>query len=92
MLRQARDLDALRERAILAHQEFVNHFPEKLNRRRLLLSVVTIVFLPPGGPDGTHRHHRGRNSRSAEFHGVYAFCPGAVAVGIVLVFKLDRRC
>ncbi len=92
LIRHIEDLDAVRERAALAHEEFVNHFSEKLNRRMFLLSVVTVVFLPLGFLTGLFGINVGGIPGAESPMGFAAFCLAtvAVAVGIVLIFKRNR--
>lgn len=47
-MRQVEDLDALRERAGLLHEELANRQSEQMNRNMYLLSVVAAIFLPLG--------------------------------------------
>lgn len=92
LIRHIEDLDAVRERAALAHEEFVNHFSEKLNQRMFLLSVVTVVFLPLGFLTGLFGINVGGIPGADSPLGFAAFClgTGAVGAGIVLVFKRNR--
>lgn len=46
--RELEDLEALRERAMVAQEELQNHISEQLNSRMYLLSIITAVFLPLG--------------------------------------------
>ncbi len=46
--RLAEELDAIRDRAQIVHDEIMDERGERMNRRMLLLSVVTAVFLPLG--------------------------------------------
>lgn len=46
--RELEDLEALRDRAVVAQEELQNHLSEQLNNRMYLLSIITAVFLPLG--------------------------------------------
>ncbi|MCW5725385.1 MAG: zinc transporter ZntB [Maricaulaceae bacterium] len=46
--RVAEELDSLRERASIVHEQLVDKRAEDMNRRILLLSVVAAIFLPLG--------------------------------------------
>lgn len=46
--RELEDLEALRERAVVAQEEVQNRLSEQLNSRMYLLSIITAVFLPLG--------------------------------------------
>ena len=92
LIRHIEDLDAVRERAALAHEEFVNHFSEQLNQRMFLLSVVTVIFMPLGFLTGLFGINVGGIPGGNSPWGFVAFClgVGAVAVGIILLFKRNR--
>jgi len=92
LIRHIEDLDAVRERASLAHEEFVNHFSEQLNQRMFLLSVATVVFLPLGFLTGLFGINVGGIPGSESSWGFVGFClvTGAVAAGIILIFKRNR--
>ncbi|MCF8707303.1 zinc transporter ZntB [Rhizorhapis sp. SPR117] len=44
--RMAEELEAVRERAALAHEELTDLRAEQLDRRSLLISIVALIFLP----------------------------------------------
>lgn len=46
--RELEDLEALRERAMVAQEELQNRLSEQLNNRMYILSIITAVFLPLG--------------------------------------------
>lgn len=92
LIRHIEDLDAVRERAALAHEEFVNHASEQLNRRMFLLSVVTVIFLPLGFLTGLFGINVGGIPGSGSPWGFAAFCLGVAlaGAGIFLIFKRSR--
>jgi zinc transporter len=92
LIRHIENLDAVRERAALAHEEFVNHATEQLNRRMFMLSVVTVIFLPLGFLTGLFGINVGGIPGAASPWGFATFCLGVVlaAAGIVLIFKRSR--
>jgi len=92
LIRHIENLDAVRERAALAHEEFVNHATEQLNRRMFMLSVVTVIFLPLGFLTGLFGINLGGIPGASSPWGFAAFCLGVVlaAAGIVLIFKRSR--
>jgi zinc transporter len=92
LIRHIEDLDAVRERAALSHEEFVNHFSEQLNRRMFLLSVVTVIFMPLGFLTGLFGINVGGIPGADSPWGFALFCLGigAVATGIILLFKRNR--
>jgi zinc transporter len=92
LIRHIEDLDAIRERAALAHEEFVNFASEQLNRRMFMLSVVTVIFLPLGFLTGLFGINVGGIPGAENPRGFAAFCLGVVlaGAGIVLIFKRSR--
>lgn len=92
LIRHIENLDAVRERAALAHEEFVNHASEQLNRRMFMLSVVTVIFLPLGFLTGLFGINVGGIPCSESPWGFAAFCLGVVlaGAGIFLIFKRSR--
>ena len=46
--RYVEDLDTMRERAILIHEELVSRLSERMNRTMYVLSMVATIFLPLG--------------------------------------------
>lgn len=46
--RELEDLEALRERAVVAQEELQNRLSEQLNNRMYVLSIITAIFLPLG--------------------------------------------
>jgi zinc transporter len=92
LIRHIEDLDAVRERAALAHEEFVNHTSEQLNRRMFMLSVVTVIFLPLGFLTGLFGINVGGIPGAGSPWGFAAFCVGVAlaGAGIFLIFKRSR--
>jgi zinc transporter len=48
LIRHVEDLDAVRERATVIHEELVGRMSEELNARMYLLAIISVVFLPLG--------------------------------------------
>ena len=48
LIRDIEDLDAIRDRAAVAHEELNNRLSEQLNNRMYVLSIVAAIFLPLG--------------------------------------------
>jgi zinc transporter len=46
--RYVEDLDAVRDRAAVTHEELISRLSEKLEQRMYVLSVVAVIFLPLG--------------------------------------------
>lgn len=92
LIRHIEDLDAVRERAALAHEEMVNSISEQLNQRMFLLSVVTVIFLPLGFLTGLFGVNVGGIPGADSPRGFALFCLAmcGVVAGIVALFKRDR--
>lgn len=48
LIRHIEDIDAVRERAAVTHEELLSHASEKLNQRMYMLAIVAAIFLPLG--------------------------------------------
>lgn len=48
LIRHIEDLDEVRERAAVTHEELLSRLSENLNKRMYVLSIITAVFLPLG--------------------------------------------
>lgn len=48
LMRHVEDLDAVRERASVTHEELLSRISEQMNQRMYMLSVVAAIFLPLG--------------------------------------------
>lgn len=46
IIRYIEDLDSVRDRAMVMHEELLNRVSEQINRRMYVLSVVAAIFLP----------------------------------------------
>lgn len=46
MVRYVEDLDSIRERSMITHEELVNQLSEEMNSRIYILSLFTTLFLP----------------------------------------------
>ncbi len=48
LFRYIENLDSIRERAMVIHEELVSNLSEQLNNRMYVLSIITTIFLPLG--------------------------------------------
>jgi zinc transporter len=88
--RMAEELEAVRERAALLHEQITDLRAEQIDQRALYISLVAFIFLPltfitgllgmnvQGIPYAQHPH---------AFWGVVAFCL-AVAIGVTIWFRI----
>ncbi|MBF6058137.1 zinc transporter ZntB [Thiomicrorhabdus heinhorstiae] len=92
MTRELEDLEALRERAAVAHEELQNRVSEQLNNRMYVLSVITAVFLPLGFLTGLFGINVGGIPGSENPHafGYFIAILSALVVLQAVVFKWRR--
>jgi zinc transporter len=46
LTRYVEDLDAVRDRAAVTHEQIESHLSDQINRRMYILSIITAIFLP----------------------------------------------
>lgn len=92
LIRHIEDLDAVRERAALAHEEVAIRLSEDLNQRMFLLSVVTVIFMPLGFLTGLFGINVGGIPGADNPLGFTFFCLAmcGVIVGIIALFRRKR--
>src|SRR3546814_10358691 len=89
----AEELEAVRERAALAHEELTDLRGEQLDRRSLIVSIVALIFLPVTFITGL----LGMNVQGIPFAhqpwafwGVFAFCV-LIALAVGLSFRSEEQ-
>ena len=90
--RYVEELDSLRDRAIVAQEEFISRLSETLNKRMYTLSLVATLFLPLGFLTGLLGINVG-GIPGAESSGAFAVVCGllaVIAVGLYLFFRRRR--
>lgn len=90
--RMAEELEAVRERSALAHEQLTDLRAEQLDRRSLLISIVALIFLPITfitGLLGMNVEGIPFAHRPWAFWGVVSFC-GLVAALVSLWFATTR--
>lgn len=87
--RHVEDLEALRERASVIHDELANHIAEQLNTRMYVVSLITTIFLPLGLVTGLLGINVGGIPGASEPLAFGVVCGILVAVGalLFLVFR-----
>jgi zinc transporter len=89
--RMAEELEAVRERAALLHEQITDMRSEQLDQRSLLISIVAFVFLPLTfitGLLGMNVEGIPYAQRPWAFWGVVGLC---IAIGVVVVAWFARR-
>jgi len=88
--RMAEELEAVRERAALLHEQITDLRAEQIDQRALYISLVAFIFLPLTfitGLLGMNVQGIPYAQRPWAFWGVFAFCV-AVAVGVLIWFRI----
>lgn len=91
--RQARlveELDAVRDRAALASEEFAGRMAERLNRNMYVLSLVAGVFLPLSFVTGLLGINVGGIPGASEDHAFWIVCGGLAVVAAVVLWLFRR--
>ncbi len=88
--RLAEELDAIRDRAQVVHDQIMDMRAERMNRQMLVLSVVAAVFLPLGLITGLLGINVGGIPGAASPHAFWAVC-GLLALVIAFQIWLFRR-
>jgi zinc transporter len=89
--RYVEDLEALRERAGVIHDELISHVSEQLNARMYVLSLVAAVFLPLGLLTGLLGINVGGMPGAENPRAFWLVCALLVALGVALAAVLRWR-
>jgi zinc transporter len=90
--RYVEELDAVRDRAIVAQEELLSKFSETLNRRMYMLSLVAAIFLPLGFLTGLLGINVGGIPGANSPFGFVTICLLiAVLAGAMLAYLKTRR-
>jgi zinc transporter len=84
--RYLEELDAIRDRAVVAQEELLSRLSETLNRRMYVLSLVATLFLPLGFLTGLLGINVGGIPWAESPHGFWAIC--LIIAGIVSAIAL----
>lgn len=92
LIRHIEDLDAVRDRAAVAHEELANQLSEQMNKRMYVLSLVAAIFLPLGFLTGLLGINvagiPGAENGSAFF--IFSFTLIAIVVVQIIIFRWKR--
>ncbi|MDU8913575.1 zinc transporter ZntB [Aestuariicoccus sp. MJ-SS9] len=90
VLRFGEELDAIRDRAQVVHDQIMDMRAERMNQRMLVLSVVASIFLPLGLVTGLLGMNVGGIPGTASPWGFAAVCGGLVVIGLGLLLWFRR--
>jgi zinc transporter len=90
VMRLGEELDAIRDRAQVVHEQIQDMRAEVMNRQMLLLTVVAAVFLPLGLLTGLLGINVGGIPGAQSPYAFWMVCALLVALGIVLAFWFRR--
>lgn len=89
--RYLEELDAIRDRAIVAQEELLSKLSETLNQRMYTLSLVATLFLPLGFLTGLLGINVGGIPGSESPHGFAAICIGIITISIGMIAMLKAK-
>ena len=90
-IRYVEELDSIRDRAMIIHEEIVSSLSEQMNSRMYVLSLVTVIFSPLGFLTGLFGINVGGIPGSENKAAFLFFVGMLVGVVLVLLFFLKRK-
>jgi zinc transporter len=92
LIRHIEDLDAIRERAAVTHEELISRLSEQLNSRMYILSLAAAIFLPLSFLTGLFGINVGGIPGSEHPYAfpVFVGSLSIVAFGLILLFKKKK--
>ena len=90
MTRLAEELDAIRDRALVVHDQIMDARAEAMNRQMLLLSVVAAIFLPLGLLTGLLGINVGGMPGADNPDAFWIVSAGLLAIGFILLLVFWR--
>lgn len=90
MTRLAEELDAIRDRAQVVHDQIMDARAEAMNKQMLLLSVVAAIFLPLGLLTGLLGINVGGIPGVDDPNAFWIVCAGLLGIGFVLMLVFWR--
>lgn len=92
LLRHIENLDSIRERAAVIHEELVSNLSEQLNSRMYLLALITTIFLPLGFLTGLFGINVGGipGSDSKFAFAIFVSILGGIALVLLALFKRKK--
>ena len=92
LLRYIENLDSIRDRAAVIHEELVSNLSEQLNNRMYLLALITTIFLPLGFLTGLFGINVGGipGSDSKFAFAIFIVILGLIALILLALFKRKK--
>ncbi len=92
LIRHIEDLDEVRDRAVLAHEEMLGQISEAMNNRAYLFTVVATIFLPLGFLTGLMGINIGGMPGVNSDAAFWIFTAGCVGLMLILalLFRFNR--
>jgi len=84
------DLDAVRDRAAVTHEQIESRLSDQLNRRMYILSIITAIFLPLAFLTGLLGVNLGGIPGANNELGFITFASGLVAIGGLVAWLFLR--
>lgn len=91
LIRYLEDLDAMRERAVVIHEEILSQLSELGNQRMYLLSMITAIFLPLGFFTGLLGINVGGMPGADQPYAFWWVCAGIFIFVTLLVFMIRKK-
>lgn len=91
LLRYIENLDSIRERATVIHEELVSNLSEQINSRMYVLSLITTIFLPLGFLTGLFGINVGGIPGAESKLAFPVFIGFLFAIALVLLFFFKRK-
>jgi zinc transporter len=91
MVRYVEDLDEIKERSQIIHDELTNSITEKLNKNMYVMSVIASIFLPLTFLTGMFGMNVGGIPFNTNVDGFYTLTAIACAVGGLQILYFKRK-
>lgn len=91
LLRYIENLDSIRERAMVIHEELASNLSEQLNNRMYVLSMITTIFLPLGFLTGLFGINVGGIPGSESKFAFPVFFLILVIIALILLMLFKRK-
>lgn len=89
LIRYVEELDSVRDRAVVLHEELVSRLSDQINKRMYVLSIVATIFMPLGFLAGLLGANLGGIPGASSRWGFLIFC--AIVLGIFFLQLLYLR-